>query len=82
MPGVDVRIGVTYSPKELDLELDDDTDPASVRSQVESALGGGDDAVLWLTDRRGRQVGVPVQKIAYVEIGAPGSDRRIGFAGG
>ena len=79
---VDVRIGVTYSPKELDLELDDDTDPASVRSQVESALSGGDDSVLWLTDRRGRQVGVPVQKIAYVEIGAPGADRRIGFAGG
>jgi hypothetical protein len=79
---VDVRIGVTYSPKELDLELDDDTDPASVRAQVESALSGGDDSVLWLTDRRGRQVGVPVQKIAYVEIGAPGPDRRIGFAGG
>ena len=79
---VDVRIGVTYSPKELDLELDDDTDPASVKAEVESALSGGDDSVLWLTDRRGRQVGVPVQKIAYVEIGAPGADRRIGFAGG
>jgi len=79
---MDVRIGVTYSPKELDLELDDDTDPASVKAEVESALSGGDDSVLWLTDRRGRQVGVPVQKIAYVEIGAPGADRRIGFAGG
>jgi hypothetical protein len=82
MPLVDVRIGVTYSPKELDIELEDDMDPAAVRAQVESALGGGDDAVLWLTDRRGRQVGVPVQKIAYVEIGASGADRRIGFAGG
>ena len=82
MPSVDVRIGVTYSPKELDLELADDTEPDAVRAQVESALSGGDDAVLWLTDRRGRQVGVPVQKIAYIEIGAPGADRRIGFAGG
>jgi hypothetical protein len=78
---VDVRIGVTYSPKELDLELEDDTDPAQVRSQVEAALGGADTGVLWFTDRRGRQVGVPVQKIAYVEIGAAGADRRIGFAG-
>ena len=78
---MDVRIGVTYSPKELDLELPDDTDAADLRSQVESALGGGPDAVLWFTDRRGRQVGVPVGKIAYVEIGAPGADRRIGFAG-
>lgn len=78
---MDVRIGVTYSPKELDLELDDDADAAGIRSQVESALGGGDASVLWLTDRRGRQVGIPVSKIAYVEIGAPGADRRIGFAG-
>jgi hypothetical protein len=78
---MDVRIGVTYSPKELDLELADDADAEGLRSQVESALAGGQDAVLWLTDRRGRQVGVPVGKIAYVEIGAPGADRRIGFAG-
>ena len=78
---MDVRIGVTYSPKELDLELADDADAEELRSQVESALGGGQDSVLWLTDRRGRQVGVPVGKIAYVEIGAPGADRRIGFAG-
>jgi hypothetical protein len=78
---MDVRIGVTYSPKELDLELDDSAGPDDVRGQVESALAGKT-AVLWLTDRRGRQVGVPVDKIAYVEIGAPGSDRRIGFGAG
>lgn len=79
---MDVRIGVTYSPKELDVELADDTAAAAVRSQVEDALAGGDANVLWFTDRRGRQVGVPVGKIAYVEIGAEGVDRRIGFAGG
>ena len=78
---MDVRIGVTYSPKELDLELPDDADASELRAQVESALAGGQDSVLWLTDRRGRQVGVPVGKIAYVEIGPPGADRRIGFAG-
>ena len=78
---MDVRIGVTYSPKELDLELADDADAGALRSEVEQALGGGAGAVLWLTDRRGRQVGVPAEKIAYIEIGAPGADRRIGFAG-
>jgi hypothetical protein len=78
---VDVRIGVTYSPKELDLELEEGTDAVALRSDVEAALGGGESAVLWLTDRRGRQVGVPVAKIAYVEIGAPGPGRSIGFAG-
>ena len=38
--------------------------------------------MLWLTDRKGRQVGVPVAKVAYVEIGSPSADRRIGFGGG
>ena len=74
---VDVRIGVTYSPKELDIELADDADPAAVKATIEAALGGS--GVVWVTDRRGRQVGVPADKVAYVEIGTPDSDRRIGF---
>ena len=35
--------------------------------------------ILWLTDRKGRQVGVPVAKVAYVELDPPTSDRRVGF---
>jgi uncharacterized protein DUF3107 len=81
MQVMDVRIGVTYSPKELDLELDE-SGADGVRTQVETALGAGPGTVLWLTDRKGRQIGVPVDKIAYVEIGAPGADRRIGFGAG
>jgi hypothetical protein len=74
---VDVRIGVTYSPKELDIELPDDADPAKVKAEIEASLGKGE--IVWVVDRRGRQVGVPADKIAYVEIGSPDSDRRIGF---
>jgi hypothetical protein len=77
---VEVRIGVTYTAKEIEVELPSDTDAGSVKGQIESALSS-DDGVLWLTDRRGRTVGVPVGKVAYVEIGAPGDERRIGFAG-
>ena len=66
---MDVRIGVTYSPKELDIELADDADPAQVKKDIEAALGGS--GVLWVTDRRGRQVGVPADKVAYVELGSP-----------
>ncbi len=75
---MDVRIGVTYTAKELDFELEDDTDVDKLRKQVEGALTG-DDAVLWMSDKRGRSVGVPSDKIAYVEIGSPSDDRRIGF---
>jgi hypothetical protein len=73
---VDVRIGVTYSPKELELELDGD-DPDKLKAEIDGALGGS--GALWLTDRRGRQVAVPVDKVAYVEIGSPDDSHRIGF---
>lgn len=74
---MDVRIGIVQTPKELEVELGDDVDRDRVLAEIEAALGG--DAVLWLTDRRGRRVGVPVAKVAYVEVGAPTSDRRVGF---
>jgi hypothetical protein len=78
---VDVRIGVTYSAKELDVEVPDGTSAEDLRDQVSKALAD-DDNVLWLTDRKGRQVGIPASKVAYVEIGSPHEERRIGFGGG
>ncbi|MCU1454385.1 MAG: hypothetical protein JWN46_2531 [Acidimicrobiales bacterium] len=76
---MDVHIGVTYSPKELDIELPDGADTEQLKSDVVAAMTSG--GMLWLTDRKGRQVGVPVEKVAYVEIGSPDTDRRIGFGG-
>jgi hypothetical protein len=76
---VDVRIGLTQTPKELEVQLEDDADAGSLRQQVEAALADG--STLWLTDRRGRQVGVPAEKLAYVEIGSPDDSHRIGFGG-
>jgi len=76
---VDVRIGVTYSVKELEVQLPEGADGAEVRSRVEEAVSSGE-GVLWLTDRKGREVGVPVDKIAYVEIGAVDEGRTFGFS--
>jgi hypothetical protein len=75
---VDVRIGITQTPKELEVEMGDDTDLDKVVAEIEKLLKTGD-GVLWLTDRKGRRVGVPVVKVAYVEVGAPSGDRRVGF---
>jgi len=75
---VDLRIGVTDNPKEIKVELADDTDVAALRSEVDAAVTDGG-LVLWLTDVRGRQVGVPAAKISYVDIGAAGSDNPVGF---
>ncbi len=76
---VDVRIGVTQAPREINVEVDD-AEKAAVEKSVEAALGGAAE-ILWLTDKRGRRIAVPSDKIAYVEIGTADSDRRIGFGG-
>jgi hypothetical protein len=76
---VDVRIGVTQA-REVEVEMAEDTDPAELRATIDAALADAE-GVLWLTDRRGRQVGVPSSKVAYVEVGSPHDARRIGFGG-
>lgn len=78
---MDVRIGVTYSPKELDIELAADTDREALKRQVDEALSE-QDKVLWLVDSHGREFAIPSAKVAYVEIGTPEHERRIGFASG
>jgi hypothetical protein len=75
---VDVRIGIVQSVKELNVELPDDADRDKVLADIEASLAK-EGAILWLTDRKGRQVGVPAGKIAYVEVDAPATDRRVGF---
>jgi hypothetical protein len=77
---VDVRIGVTQAPREINVEVADDTDRAALHTQVEAALSGAVD-VFWLTDKKGREIGVAAAKIAYVELGASDGERRIGFGG-
>jgi hypothetical protein len=77
---VDVRIGVTQSPRELSIELDDDADRDDLKARIEAALSGASD-VLWITDKRGKDVGIPAAKLAYVELGSAEGDRRIGFGG-
>jgi hypothetical protein len=76
-PLVDVRIGVTQTPREIEVELADGTNPDALVQQIEEALSGH--SVLWLTDRRGRRVGVPAEKVAYVELNTGSEDRRVGF---
>ena len=74
---MDVRIGLIQNAKELEVQLDDDADAGALRKKVDAALKDG--GTLWLTDRKGRQVGVAAEKLAYVEIGSPDDGRRIGF---
>lgn len=76
---MEIRIGVTYSPKEIEIDMADDDSGDALVEQI-SASVGEEGSMLWLTDRKGRRVGIPVAKLSYVEIGAPRTDRRVGFS--
>lgn len=72
---MEVKIGVKGAARELVLESQQTAD--EVVAAVRAALAE-DDGVLALADDRGRQVLVPADKLAFVEIGEP-VERRVGF---
>ncbi|SPM32490.1 ATP-binding protein, partial [Mycobacterium rhizamassiliense] len=72
---VEVKVGITDSPREL--VFPSAQTPAEVEELVSAALGGGSN-VLRLHDERGRLFLINTAKISYVEIGAADS-RRVGF---
>jgi hypothetical protein len=75
---VDVRIGLSNTVREVELEMADDTDAEAVKASIAAAVADGT-ALVWLEDRKGRQIGLVAEKIAYVDLG-PASDKgRIGF---
>jgi DNA-binding MurR/RpiR family transcriptional regulator len=76
---MEVRIGVIYTPKELAVELDGKAD--EVVSSLEDALKAGA-PVIWLTDKKGRRVGIPIDKIAYIEVAEEDQTKRVGFGPG
>jgi len=76
---MEVKIGVVYSAKELSIELDGKAD--EIVAAMEDALRGGA-PVIWLTDKKGRRVGVPVDKVAYIEVAEEDATKRIGFGSG
>ena len=76
---MDVRIGVSQTAKEIEVELADGVDQDEIKKSLDEATASG--GTWWISDKKGRQVGVPVEKLAYVEIGSPDEARRIGFGG-
>jgi hypothetical protein len=75
---VHVRIGVTYNPREIEIELADNTDPESVKAALDQAISSSS-GIFWITDRKGRQVGIALDRLAWVELGTASDLGRIGF---
>ena len=71
---VEVKIGVQYAAREIVVESGQT--PAAVEALIMAADKDG--GLLILADERGRRVLVPVEKLAYIEIGEA-TERRVGF---
>lgn len=74
---IEIRIGVHDSPKEISLELEESSEDLIKRFN-EVLAGTG--TVLWMTDRRGKQIGIPATKVSYIEIDPEMSLKSVGFA--
>ena len=77
---MDVRIGVLHTPKEILVEMDSSVDREKLKATIDDTLAE-ETKVLWLTDKKGRDVAVPVSKVAYIEVSSATADRPIGFGG-
>jgi hypothetical protein len=75
---MDVRIGIAQRNQLVELELADDTDRAALKKQVDEALSD-EGNVLWLIDRKGKELAVPSGRISFIELASVDPDRRIGF---
>jgi hypothetical protein len=73
---MELNIGVVHTAKELTIELEGSVD--DVVAMFDDAMKSGA-PIVWLIDAKGRRVGAPTDKIAYLEINDNGSARRVGF---
>lgn len=72
---MEIRIGITNTPRELNFETGDSAD--DVKKSVAAALESGASHVTF-TDTKGNAYIVPTVGLAYVELGTE-DVRRVGF---
>lgn len=71
---MEVKIGIQNAARELTIDVEESAD--DVQKLVADAVAN--DGVLTLRDSKGRQLLVPVTKLAYVELGH-GTVGQVGF---
>lgn len=76
---MDVRIGITQSMREIEVELADEVARDALKDDIAAALAA-EGGVLWLTDKKGREIAVPADRISFIEIGSGDAPRNIGFS--
>ena len=61
---MNVRIGIADASREVELEVEN---PADLEAEIAKAFGN-DTLIFWVTDTEGHRIGIPIARIAYVEI--------------
>jgi len=74
---MEVKIGVTQSAKEIELEMEGN-DVEALAKVFDDAIKA-ENPIVWIEDKKGRKIGVPAPKVAYVEIAKSEEDRKVGF---
>lgn len=72
-----VRIGIADTDRVVELEVDD---AEAFERSVEEAHAGST-SLLWFDDSRRRRVGVPRERLAYIEIETETERHTVGFGG-
>ena len=71
-----VRIGVTDTSREFEMEIEE---LDAFTTMLDEAFKS-DDSLVWLTDIKGHRVGIPTDRIAYVEV-EEDQKSSVGFGG-
>ncbi|HYZ93837.1 MAG TPA: DUF3107 family protein [Actinomycetota bacterium] len=77
---MEVVFGVEATERGLRVELEE-KEVEALRKKIEGIFeDGATGQILWITDRNGRVLGIPVGKLVYIELGADKAERRVGFS--
>ena len=71
-----VKIGIVDADRVVEIDTED---PEALRSTVDEAFVAGT-SMLWFEDTKKRLVGIPRDKLAFVEIEQESGSRSVGFA--
>jgi hypothetical protein len=76
---MEVIFGVQAREGAIRIKFPDDK-VDGLRKQIESAVVDGSPRILWVADEDGREIGIPIDKLAFVEFGADKASRQVGFS--
>lgn len=73
---MEINVGVQFAPRELHINTKASVE--EIQKMVEEAFAGNG-KLLWLLDESGKHVAIPLDKLAYVEVGSDKGSKSVGF---